>query len=141
MKFWLFFHILGIITWSSSALFLSGLLIFHVQEDAETVQPRLSALELRIFNIFAMPSMLLSLGTGWGMISGAAQHDMQFRWMWAKLGLAMLFFMLTMLLFKRIQDLTIEPQVRSKGRHVALFGMIALTVAAILYCVLIARKG
>ena len=66
---------------------------------------------------------------------------MQFHWMWAKLGLAMLLFMLTMLLFKRIQDLAQEPKVEGQGKHLALHGMIGLTVVAILYAVLIARVG
>ena len=83
--------------------------------------------------------MLLSMGTGWGMISGAAQQDMQFHWMWAKLGLAMLFFMLTMLLFKRIQDLSLEPKMGSVIRHWTLLGLFGLCIAGILYCVSIAR--
>jgi uncharacterized membrane protein len=137
MKVWLFFHLLGIILWAGGALNVSRMLGFHVQEDPETVQPRLSYIELRIFNFVVMPGMLLALGTGWGMISGAAQQDMQFHWMWAKLALAMLLFMLTMLLFKRIQDLMVEPKVGKKGKHMALHGMIGLCVAGILWMVLV----
>lgn len=141
MRYWLFFHILGVILWAGGAVVLSRMLIFHVEEDPGTVQPRLSQVELRLFNFVVMPGMLLAMGTGWGIISGPAQQDMQFHWMWAKLGLAMLLFMLTMLLFKRIQDLANEPKIDGKGKHLALQGMIVLTVAAILYCALIARVG
>lgn len=139
MQYWLFFHILGVILWAGGALNVSRMLGFHVEEDPLTVQPRLSHIELRIFNFVVLPGMLLAMGTGWGIISGPAQQDMQFHWMWAKLGLAMVLFILTMLLFKRIQDLANEPKIEKKGKHMALHGMIGLTVIGILYCVLIAR--
>ena len=141
MRYWLFFHILGVILWTGGAVIVSRMLTFHVEEDPATVQPRLSEIELRLFNFIVMPGMLLAMGTGWGIISGPAQQDMQFHWMWAKLGLAMVLFILTMLLFKRIQDLATEPKNEGKGRHWGLLGMIGLTVAAILYCVLIVRVG
>ncbi len=115
MKYWLFFHLLSVILWTGGALTLSGMLGFHVQEDPETVQPLLSCIEIRLFNFVVMPGMLLSLLTGWGMISGAAQQDMQLHWMWVKLGLAMLLFLLTMLLFKRIQDLAMGAEAREAG--------------------------
>jgi uncharacterized membrane protein len=137
MRIWLFFHLLGVILWAGGALSLSRVLGFHVEEDPLAVQPRLSAIELRLFNFAVMPGMLLAMGTGWGMISGAAQQDMQFRWMWVKLGLAMLLFLLTMLLFKRIQDLAEAPAFGKKGRHMALHGVIGLCVLGILWMVLV----
>jgi uncharacterized membrane protein len=137
VRFWLFFHLLSVILWTGGALTLSGMLGFHVQEDPETVQPRLSAIELRTFNVIVMPGMLLSLLTGWGMISGAAQEDMQLHWMWVKLSLAMLLFLLTMLLFKRIQDLAVEPKPGKRSRHLVLHGMMGLCVAGILWMVIV----
>jgi uncharacterized membrane protein len=137
MKYWLFFHLLSIILWAGGALTLSIVLAFHVQEDPETVQPRLSGIELPLFNFIVMPAMFLGLLTGWGMISGAAQQDMQYHWMWVKLGLAMLLFLLTMLLFKRIQDLAMAPKVGKRGRHMVLHWMIGLCVVGILWMVIV----
>jgi uncharacterized membrane protein len=137
MRTWLFFHLVGVILWAGGALNLSRMLGLHVLEDPVQVQPRLSLIELRIFNFAVMPGMLLALGTGWGMISGAAQQDMQLHWMWAKLGLAMLLFLLTMLLFKRIQDLASEPREGKPGRHRALQGLLGLCVVGILWLVVL----
>jgi uncharacterized membrane protein len=141
MQYWLFFHILGVILWAGGALNVSRMLGFHVQEDPETVQPRLSNIEKRIFNLVVLPGMAMAMIAGMGMLTGAAQADMQYGWMHGKLAFAMILFVLTMLLGKRIQDLAAEPKLGKKGKHMALHGMIGLCVAGILYCVFIARAG
>lgn len=137
MQYWLFFHILGVILWAGGALNVSRMLGFHVQEDPNTVQPRFSHMEKRLFNLVVLPGLALAAITGYGMLSGVAQQDMQFHWMQIKLGLVLLMFVLTMLLGKRIQDIEASPRIEKKGRHMALHGMIGLCVVGILWMVFV----
>lgn len=140
MRLPILFHLLGVILWSAGALLCSALLALQVARDPAD-QACLSALGSRLFNWITLPSMAIAAICGYAMLSGAAQHTLQFSWMQAKLGLVLLLFVLTMLVGKRIQDLAMEPRNEAGGRHWFLHGLIVLCIVGILYSVYIGRMS
>jgi uncharacterized membrane protein len=130
----LFLHVLGVILWAGGALNLSRMLAFHVQEELG-VQARFSEMEIKIFFFVTLPGMLLAVAAGLYMLADPVMNLISHDWMKAKLGLALLFIILTFELGRRIMSLRGKPAKGSKGAQMALHGILGLSLMGILYLV------
>ena len=91
MYLWLkAFHIISVVTWFAGIFYLPRLFVYHSTSEDEISNERFKTMERKLYTLIMMPSMLITLALGFGMlaIGWPALHTTL--WLWAKVSLVAL---------------------------------------------------
>ena len=91
MYLWLkAFHIVSVITWFAGIFYLPRLFVYHSTSEDEISNERFKTMERNLYTLIMMPSMLITLALGFGMlaIGWSALHTTL--WLWLKVSLVAL---------------------------------------------------
>lgn len=85
MLWWKAVHIMSVISWMGGLLYLFRLFVYHNEEVEGIVKERLQTMEKRLLFMIATPAGLLTLITGFTIVSYNVAYFMKQGWFHAKL--------------------------------------------------------
>lgn len=90
MYLWLkAFHIISVITWFAGIFYLPRLFVYHASVTDEISNARFKVMEDKLYRLIMTPSMLVSLGLGFGMLAQGWAALSTTYWIWIKLALVL----------------------------------------------------
>ncbi len=93
MILWLtVFHLLFMVAWFASLLYLPRLFVYHAQAEDEISIERFKVMERRLYHGIMTPASLLTLVFGLWLASLSLEVYIQATWFWIKVGLVFLLF-------------------------------------------------
>ena len=88
MYLWLkAFHIISVITWFAGIFYLPRLFVYHAACEDEISSERFKVMERKLYRLIMMPSMVITLTLGFGMLAMAGQGLSAQSWIWIKIAL------------------------------------------------------
>ncbi len=135
----LLFHIVGLVFWIGGLLVVTSLLGQHSEEDSVEGRGALERAAMRILNGMANPGAIISIVTGFILVSGRASYYAHALWFQAKAILVVCMIVLHGITYLRARRLVSAELLVPRKSWMVLHGAISLVFFLILICVLLGR--
>jgi uncharacterized membrane protein len=132
----LVFHLIGLVFWLGSLLVVTHVLTIHSEEPSMAARATLGRLEMKLFKGLAHPGAGLMLITGIILI-GEHPHYLREHWLYAKLLLVALLFVLDLRIYFRTAAFLAGRLELRRRECMALHGAVSLLFFGILILVLL----
>lgn len=96
-QFFLWLHIVAVISWMAGILYLFRLFVYHKEkgEDDSRIHDLLGLMEFRLYRYITFPAMLVASFAGLSMLFLVPGHFLA-KWIWLKLGFVVLLILSTL---------------------------------------------
>lgn len=84
------FHLIAVVCWFAGLFYLPRLFVYHVGSDDRISQERFQVMERKLYRGIMWPSLIITVGLGFWMLSQNSAYYLSQGWMHAKLLLAAL---------------------------------------------------
>jgi uncharacterized membrane protein len=130
------FHLIGLVFWLGSLLVVTHVLAIHSEEPSTAARATLGRLEMKLFKGLAHPGAALMVITGIILI-GEHPHYLREHWLYAKLLLVALLFVLDLRVYFRTAAFLAGRLKLRRRECLALHGAVSLVFFGILILVLL----
>ncbi len=91
MPYLIALHLIAVICWFAGLFYLPRLFVYHAMSEHDAVKAQLQIMEHKLYWYIMMPAMVLTIGTGMGLMSWYVFQGMpHLGWLWLKLFLVLL---------------------------------------------------